>query len=118
MDQNTSMINWTFPTAPPFSGEATRGYDDPHGAQAAGYYQDGGHSGGHGYDQYGGGHDQYDEHGEKKEKKDKKDKKDDSSKNMMMGAAAGVGVGVVGGVLLANALGKFFRLLMLRIRVG
>lgn len=102
------MINWTFPTAPPFSGESTRGYDDPHGAQAAGYYQDGGHGGhgSHGYDQHGydqSGH--YDEHGEKK--KDKKDKKkDDSSRNMMIGAAAGVGVGVVGGALLANALGK------------
>lgn len=31
--------------------------------------------------------------------------KDDGKKNMMMGAAAGVAVGAVGGMVLANALG-------------
>ena len=33
--------------------------------------------------------------------------KDNSKKNMMMGAAAGVAVGAVGGMVLAHALGKF-----------
>lgn len=85
------------------SHDGTRGFDDQHGAQSQGYYGGGGH------EQYGGGHDRYggghyaDGHGEKKDKDGKEKKKDNSG--MMLGAAAGVGAGVVGGVLLADALG-------------
>ncbi len=91
-----------------------RGFDDGHGAQSQGYYggHDQGGNGGYGHNQgqYGGGHHaaRYDDgHGEKKDKdgaeKDK-DKKSDKG-GMMLGAAVGVGAGLIGGALLANALG-------------
>ena len=116
LDQNSGKVDWNYPTAasyPMQSHDGTRGFDVQHGAQSQGYYGGGEHDqygGGHGgHDVYGGGH--YDDgHGKKtdkdgKEKKDKKDKKSDNS-GMMLGAAAGIGAGVIGGVLLADALGK------------
>lgn len=115
LDQNSGKVDWNYPAGasyPVASHVGTRGFDDHHGSQSQGYYGGGGHDqyGGHGgHDQYGGGH--YDEgHEEKKEKggKEKKDKKKSDNSGMMLGAAAGVGAGVVGGVLLANALGAFY----------
>lgn len=100
LDQNSGKVDWNYPTVashPIASHDETRGFDDHPGAQSQGYYGGGGHGG---HDQYGRGH--YDDgHGEKKDKK-----KSDNS-GIMLGAAAGVGAGVVGGVLLANALGSF-----------
>ena len=93
LDQNSGKVDWNYPTTasyPVVAHDATRGYDDQQTpAQGQGYY----------------GAETYDDL--KGEKKDKKDKKKDNS-GMMIGAAAagGLGVGVVGGVLLADALGK------------
>lgn len=114
LDQNSGKVEWNFPTVASYSVAAhdqTRGFDDQHGAQSHGHYGGGGHDqyggGSHGrHDQYGGGH--YDDgHGGEKKDKNVKEKKKDNS-GMMLGAAAGVGAGVVGGVLLANALGAFY----------
>lgn len=64
----------------------TRGFDDGHGVHGGAYG---------GYDQYGhGGHGA-------SEKKDKDDKK-----KIMLGAAAGVAAGAIGGAVIADALGK------------
>lgn len=120
LDQNSGKVDWNYPTVssyPVASHDGTRGFVDHHVAQSQGYYGGGGHDqyGGHGgHNQYGGGH--YDDgHGEKKDKdgKEKKDKKKSDNSGMMLGAAAGVGAGVVGGVLLANALGTHNPCLML-----
>ena len=105
LDQNSDKVDWNYPTNasyPVASHDGTRGFDDNRGAQSQGYYGGGGH------DQYGGHGGYYDDgHGEKKDKdgKEKKDKKKSDNSGMMLGAAAGVGAGVVGGVLLASALG-------------
>ena len=79
------MVSWTFPTSPSAGGaggyDANRGYNNPggYGGVAPGGYDQG----------------------------NIEKPKDNSKKNMMMGAAAGVAVGAVGGMVLANALGIF-----------
>lgn len=80
-------MSWSLPAGSPYAApDASRGYG------GAGYV---GQPGGHGEaGGYGGGaaHEEA--------------KKGDGTKKMMMGAAAGVAVGAVGGMLLANALGR------------
>jgi hypothetical protein len=83
MESWNSKVSWNVPSGPSYpqpQGDASRGYDAgyaaPPGAPPAAY---------------GAG-------GEKV--------KDNSKKNMMMGAAAGVAVGAVGGMVVANALGR------------
>ncbi len=91
LEQSVSKVIWTVPTGPSYPGagyDASRGFGD----QSQGGYgaPGGGYPGGQGG--YGGYPDQQ--------------KKDDGKKNMMMGAAAGVAAGAIGGALIANALGK------------
>jgi hypothetical protein len=80
LDLPNNIVSWSVPVAPAFA-QGRGGYDASRGA--------GGYGGGYGA---GGGY--------------QEQPKDNSKKNMMMGAAAGVAVGTVGGVLLANALGE------------
>lgn len=80
---------WNFPTYPSISQHGdhdTRGFGDGQGAHGGAYG---------GYDQYGPG-----DHGGsvKKEKDDKK--------KVLVGAAAGVAAGAIGGAVIADALGK------------
>jgi hypothetical protein len=74
-------VSWTFPTGPSAGGAGGYDVNRGHGSGAGGY---------------GGGTPAYDQAGKPK---------DDSKKNMIMGAAAGVAVGAVGGAILANTLG-------------
>lgn len=80
---------WTVPTLPSYPLHG----DDSHGADVGAY---GAHGGGHGEHEYSGGGGKY---------KDPKEKEKEDKKKLMMGAAAGVAVGVVGGAIIANALG-------------
>ena len=74
-------MSWTFPTGPSAGGAGGYDVNRGYGSGAGGYG-----AVMPGYDQAG-------------------KPKDDGKKNMIMGAAAGVAVGAVGGAILANALG-------------
>lgn len=78
-------MNWNVPVAPAFVSHSG-------GDRGVGGYS--GQYGGQGLGQQAGGYGQT--------------PKDDGKKNMMMGAAAGVAVGAIGGLVLADALGMFF----------
>ncbi|KAH7420069.1 hypothetical protein BKA64DRAFT_32696 [Cadophora sp. MPI-SDFR-AT-0126] len=93
LEQWNSKVNWNVPTGPSYPQQ---GYESNDASRGMGGYGDHGAPGGYGGYQQG-----YQQGGYQ----DPAKAKDDSKKNMMMGAAAGVAVGAVGGVLLANALG-------------
>lgn len=99
LEQYNSKVSWNVPTGPsyPQQDDASRGMGG-YGDHGSGGYPGGpsGYGAPGGYQQGGYGQGGY---------QDPAKEKSDAKKNMMMGAAAGVAVGAVGGVLLANALG-------------
>lgn len=99
LELSNSRVIWTVPTYPsiPEHGDAARGYGDGQGGYGGGYGGQGGEYGGQGG--YGG----YGEQGHGDNKDTEKDGKD-GKKDMIIGAAAGVAVGAIGGALIANAL--------------